>query len=90
MSPTIKEKKYAITITNQRLFIYISRFNARHLDNLKINNINNKTDFNGPTIRSLLSREKEFSMQNEVGHVPNPSLRPRHRPMAPYVNNENR
>ena len=76
MDLTIKEKKFAITVTNQRLLVYISGQNTRHLYNLKINNINNKTNFNGPTIISLLSGGREFSMQDEVGHVPNPSSRP--------------
>ena len=90
MGPTIKEKKCTITVTNQRLLIYISGQNTRHLYNLKINKKNNKIDSNGPTIISLLSRGRKFSVQNEVGHVPNPSLRPWHRPMALYVNNKNR
>ena len=60
MDPTIKEKKFAITVTNQRLPIYISGQNARHLYKLKINNINNKTDFNGPTIISLFSGGGNF------------------------------
>ena len=59
------EKKCAITTTHHRLLIYISGQNARHLYNLKINDINNKTDFNVPTIMSLLSGEREFSMQDE-------------------------
>ena len=82
---------FAITVTNQRLLIHISGQNERHLHNLKINNINNKTNLNGQTI-SLLSGERKFSiyMQDEVGHVPNPSLRPWHRPMTLYVNNKNR
>ena len=90
MGPTIKKKKFATTVTNQRLFIYISGQNARHLYNLKINNINNKTNFNGPTIISLLSGRREFFMQDKVGRIPNPSLRPWHRPMTLYVNNKNR
>ena len=73
MGPTIKEKKFAITLTNQRLFMYISGQNARHLYNLKIKNINNKT--NGLTIISLLSGVREFSKQDEMGLVHNPSLR---------------
>ena len=87
MGPTIKEKKFVITETNQHLLIFISGQNARHLYNLKINNINNKTDFNGPTIISLLSGVRELSMQDKVGHVPNPFLRPWHRPMTLHVNN---
>ena len=79
MGLTIKEKKFAIAVTNQRLLIYISGQNARHLYKLKINNINNKTDFNGPKI-SLLTRGRKFFMQGKVGHVPNPSLRHWHRP----------
>ena len=90
MGPTIKEKKFAITVTNQRLPILISGQKARHLYNLKINNENNKTDFNGPTIKSLLSGGRKFSMQDELGHVPNLSLCLWHRPMTPYVNNKNR
>ena len=88
MGPTIKEKKFAITVTNQRLLIYISGQNARHLYNLKINNINNKTDFNDPTIISLLSGKREFSMQDKVGHVPNPSLRPWYMSMTLSVNDK--
>ena len=42
MGPTIKEKKFAIIVTNQCLLMYISGQNARHLYNLKINKINNK------------------------------------------------
>ena len=90
MGPTIKEKQFAITVTNQRLLIYISGQNERHFYNLKINNINNKTDFNGPTIISLLSGEREFSMKDEVGHVPNPFLRQWFRPMTLYVKCKNR
>ena len=90
MGPTIKEKKFVITVTNQRLLIYTSGQNARHLYKLKINKISNNTAINGPTIISLLSGGKEFSMQDEVGHVPNPSLRPWHRPMTLHVRNKNR
>ena len=90
MGPTIKENKCAIIVINQHLFIYISGQNAYHLYNLKNNNMNNKTDFNGVTIISLLSEGREFSMQDEVGHIPNPSLYPWHRPMTLYVNNKNR
>ena len=67
MGPTIKEKKLAMTITNQRLLIYISGQNARHLYNLKISNINNKTDFNGPTIISLLSGGEGIFYAGRVG-----------------------
>ena len=64
MDLTTEEKKCAITTTNHRLLIYISGQNARHLSNLQINNKNRQTDFNGPTIMSLLSKEKKFSMQD--------------------------
>ena len=76
MGLTIKEKKCAITVTNQRLLVYISGQNARYLYNLKINKINNKIDFNGPTIISLLSEGRKRSIQDEVRHVPDLSLRP--------------
>ena len=65
MDLTTQEKKSAITTTNHRLFIYISGQNALHLSNLKISNKNNETDFNGPTITTLLSGGREFSMQDE-------------------------
>ena len=55
MGPTITEKKCAFHITNHRLLININGQNARHLYNLKTNNRNIKTDFNGPTIISFLS-----------------------------------
>ena len=58
MEITTKEKKCAITTANHRLLIYISGKNTRYLSNLEINNINNKADFNGPAIMSLLSRER--------------------------------
>ena len=90
MGPTIKEKKFAITVTNQRLLIYISGQNAYHLYNRKINNINNKTDFNDSIIISVLSGGREFSMLDAVGHVLNPFLIPWHRPMTLKVNNKNR
>ena len=76
MGPTIKEKKCAVTVTNQCLLIYISGQNTG-LYNLKISNINNKIDFTGPTIISLLrGGGREFSMQDEMRHVPNSSQRP--------------
>ena len=86
MDFTTMEKKCAITATHHRLLIYISGQNARHLYNLKINDINNKTDLllvNIPTIMSLLSGEREFSMQDE-GDInpcspPPSSLSPWHR-----------